>query len=55
MFENDKVSPTDRSVSFEGLTPFTEYQCTITASTAAGSSEPGTATGVTAQAGNESQ
>ena len=51
--ENNVSSSADRSVLLKDLTPFTEYQCSITASTSVGSSEPGTATGVTAQAGNE--
>lgn len=40
-----------RSVTIDGLSPFIEYECDVTASTSAGPSGPGTATGVTGQAG----
>ena len=49
---NGGVSSLDFSVTIAGLFPFTEYQCNVTASTSGGTSDPGTNTSVTGQAGN---
>lgn len=47
----DSVSPSIMTVTVMELLPYTEYVCTVTASTSAGTSTPGTTTGVTGQGG----